>query len=236
MKSSPREEIEPFTGHGPGAQAKDGCSVELYRRLSYKGEIEFLAQYLRLGVSVLELGCGTGRLTRRLVSFGCGVTAVDNSAKMLSHAPKAATLVLSDIERLNLSQRFDVVMLPSCLINHADSKVRSAFLATAAAHMKPAGRFVLERHDANWLKSANVGPAGEFDGVAVQIESVTRANGVIAMTLKYLLGTESWKHSFTIISLDDSMLQTQLHSAGFGHITWLDVQRRWASAGLQNAC
>ena len=138
--------------------------------------------------------------------------------------------------RRRMAQRAADVMLPSCLINHADSKVRSAFLATAAAHMKPAGRFVLERHDANWLKSATAGPAGEFDGVAIQVESVNRANGVIAMTLKYSAGAESWKHSFTIISLDDSMLQTQLHGAGFGHITWLDVQRRWASAGLQNAC
>jgi hypothetical protein len=29
------------------------------------------------------------------------------------------------------------------------------------------------------------------------------------------------------------MLQTQLHDAGFGQITWLDVQHRWAGTGLQ---
>ncbi len=228
-------QTKPFSGQGPGAQAKDGCSVELYRRLPYAGEIEFLAPYLKPGMSLLELGCGTGRLTRRLLSFGCAVTAVDNSEEMLAHAPTAACLVCSDIEHLRLAQKFDVVILPSGLINHADGAVRSAFLATAAAHLKPSGRFILQRQDPAWLETAVVGPAGELHGLAIRIESVVRVNGAIEMTLKYTEGDQTWMHSFTLSSVDESMLQLQLRAAGFGQVIWLDVGRRWASASLQNA-
>ena len=228
-------QTKPFSGQGPGAQAKDGCSVELYRRLSYAGEIEFLAQYLKPGMTVLELGCGTGRLTGRLLSFGCAVTAVDNSGEMLAHAPKAAYLVCSDIEHLSLPQKFDVVILPNGLINHADAAIRSAFLAAAAAHLKPSGRFILQRHDPAWLESAEAGPAGESDGITIRVESVNRINGAIEMTLKYTEGDQTWMHSFTLSSVGESMLQLQLHAAGFGPLTWLDVGRRWASASFQNA-
>jgi SAM-dependent methyltransferase len=227
-------QTKPFSGQGPGAQAKDGCSVELYRRLPYAG-VEFLAQYLKPGMSVLELGCGTGRLTRRWLSFGCAVTAVDNSEEMLAHAPKAACLVCSDIEHLSLAKKFDVVILPSGLINHADAAVRSAFLAAAAGHMKFSGRFILQRQDPAWLESAAVGPAGESDGLAVRVESVKRVSGTIEMTLKYTEGGQTWMHSFTLSSVDESMLQLQLHATGFGSLTWLDAGRRWASASFQNA-
>ena len=227
-------QIEPFHGEGPGAQAKDGCSVELYRRLPYSGEIDFLAQFLTPGESVLELGCGTGRLTRKLLSFACTVTAVDNSAEMLAHAPLEAQLINSDIESLSLQKRFDVVLLPTCLINHADPSVRVAFLKTAADHMRPSGRFILERHDPVWLSSSDVGLVGQRQGLSVWVESVSRAGGVISMTLKYADTVNAWKHSFVLVALDELALQSQLHAAGFGRITWLDVAQRWASVSLQN--
>jgi len=72
-----------FSGSGPGTQARDGCSVELYRRLPYFGELDAVREYLPYGVRVLELGCGTGRLTRKLLEWGTRPTSVDNSPKML---------------------------------------------------------------------------------------------------------------------------------------------------------
>lgn len=226
--------IKPFHGEGPGVQAQDGCSVELYRRMSYSGEIEFLSQFLTPGLSVLELGCGTGRLTRRLLSFDCTVTGVDNCAEMLAHAPTEARLLLSDIENLNLQEKFDVVILPTCLINHADPMIRAAFLASAARHLKFDGCFILERHDPAWLASAETGLLRQKDGLTVWLESVNRAHGLVGMTIKYAGQDHIWTHSFTLVALDESALQSQLHAAGFDAISWLDTAHRWACVSLQS--
>ena len=83
-----------FEGEGPGAQTSDGCSVELYRDLPYLGELDDILGELRNGSHILELGCGTGRLTRQLVRQGLSVTGVDNSAEMLAGMPREAAAVL----------------------------------------------------------------------------------------------------------------------------------------------
>lgn len=229
--------VQPFSGTGPGAQTQDGCSVELYRCSDYASEIELLAPYLKPGlnakVSVLEFGCGTGRITRRLLAMGCTVTAVDNSAEMLAAAPSEATLIQSDIEQLRLAQKFDVVLLPSGLINHPDAQLRAAFLAAAAAHLSPTSCFFLQRQDPIWLGTAQPGPvAVSNDGLAIRLESVHRKDGIAEMTLSYSKQEASWSHSFALFALDDATLQEELDAAGFGPIEWLDARRCWAKADL----
>ncbi|MGX1482605.1 cyclopropane fatty-acyl-phospholipid synthase-like methyltransferase [Streptomyces griseus] len=54
---------------------------------------------LRPGASILELGCGAGRVTHPLVARGFEVTAVDESPGMLERVRGART-VLSPIETL----------------------------------------------------------------------------------------------------------------------------------------
>ena len=50
--------------------APDGSPVELYRNLPSFGEAEIVSGAIAPNASVLELGCGTGRMTARLVSAG----------------------------------------------------------------------------------------------------------------------------------------------------------------------
>lgn len=109
-----------FTGEGPGAQTPDGCSVVLYRDLPYMGELEEVIDQFRPGMSVLELGCGTGRLCSRLVEVGCTVTGVDESSEMLACLPPQIHAVQSKVEDLDLARTYDVVLLASHLINHSD--------------------------------------------------------------------------------------------------------------------
>src|SRR5687768_1755761 len=111
---------ERARGEGPGVITQDGCAVEVYLHLPYRGELELLADRLPQGCSVLELGCGAGRLTRPLLDKGCSVTAVDHSADMLRCVPEAASRVCCDIESLELGPVFDVVLLASHLVNAAE--------------------------------------------------------------------------------------------------------------------
>jgi len=68
----------------PVSTAPDGSPVELYERLPELGEDDVVVSVLPEEASVLELGCGTGRITRQLVRLGDRVTAVDESAEMLA--------------------------------------------------------------------------------------------------------------------------------------------------------
>lgn len=225
-----------FRGTGPGAQTKDGCSVEVYRRASYAGEIEHLRPRLKPGTTVLELGCGTGLLTHRLLEFGCNVTGVDNSSDMLAHVSDGVRRIHSDIERLALAERFEIVLLPSGLINHADAAVRRRFVAAAARHVLPDGQLILNCQDPSWLRTAAVGPVGGSEDVSIELVNVDRRvdeQGMqVRMTLRYTMGEQAWTHSFTVVPLDELSVAELLQEEGFGPLTALDEPRRWFAAAL----
>jgi len=88
----------------------------LYRLLPYRGELAIFGRLLPRRSAILELGCGTGRLTEALLDAGHKVTAVDNSPEMLRHVRDDADKVLANIEHLELRRRFDVALLASCLV------------------------------------------------------------------------------------------------------------------------
>lgn len=215
-----------FRGEGPGARTRDGCSVELYRLLPYAGEVDLVAPWL--GVEVLELGCGVGRLTKALLERGCRVTAVDDSPEMLAFVPAPATTVCSGIEALELQARFDTVLLASHLINVPSASQRSAFLAASRRHLRSGGNLVFQRHDPQWLASAAAGPLKGVGEVEMELARLERHPGRIEMSLRFRAGGREWLHHFATVSLDDEAVGAALRQAGFGPPEWID--RRWASA------
>jgi len=219
-----------FTGSGPGVQAPDGCSVEFYRRLPYIGELEAVREQLPRGGEVLELGCGTGRLTRKLIEWGLRPTSVDNSPEMLAELPGGAVPALADIENLRLTKRFDVAVLASCLINHPSDATRTRFLETTAHHLKAGGLLLAERHDPNWLATATVGLTSELGPMELRVESVNRTGNLVTMTLRYSDGADSWLHSFVTVSLSEEDIERLLSDCGFEHFAWLGAKRRWVAA------
>lgn len=219
-----------FTGSGPGPQTADGCSVELYRRLPYRGELEPLRSHLATGATVLELGCGSGRLTRVLLDWGCRVTAVDDSADMLRHMPAPARTVLSSVQALALAERFDAVLLASCLINHVDAAVRQALVACAARHLPGGGQLLMERHDPQRLATVMPGPLGPGHGVTMTVEAAQHAGVASDISLRYEAGGQVWRHRFTAAHLDQAAIERLLADAGFGRIAWVGDRARWLIA------
>src|SRR3954464_12671888 len=105
---------------------------------------------------VLELGCGTGRVTLPVARTGARIIGVDRSAEMLSHARRRlrrhrtgrnASLVRSDIRSLpfRTSARFDLVMAPygilQSLIRESDLR---ATLSAVAGVLSTRGVFGLD--------------------------------------------------------------------------------------------
>jgi SAM-dependent methyltransferase len=224
-----------FAGSGPGVQARDGCSVELYRQLPYLGELEPVLDFLKPKSSVLELGCGTGRLTRVLMELGLQPAGVDNSAEMLRHLPAGVRAVQGDVETLALQQQFDIVLIASCLVNHPDDSVREAFIASAARHAKPGAILLVERHDAEWLRTAPAGWQVEAGPAQIHVDDVERAGAITKMRLRYVLDDQSWTQDFAAVALEESDVEQLVRAHGFVTSGWHGPRRRWLSASYDSA-
>lgn len=224
-----------FSGSGPGVQTPDGCSVDLYRALPYMGEIDDIEPALRRYSSALELGCGNGRLCKRMAELGLQVTGVDESPEMLAHLPPGVEGVLSSIESLSLGRRWPAVLLPSHLINHPAEEVRSAFIAAARRHTSKAGTFFVKRHDPLWLATVQAGPIGTSHGVSYYAERVTRVSNQVNMTLRYEASGQTWTQSFSTSALSEMEVEDQLRQHGFGQIEWFGHKKLWASATVSDA-
>jgi trans-aconitate methyltransferase len=94
------------------------------------------------GERILDLGCGDGVLTKKLVDLGCEVVAVDSSLPQVEAARKLGlnAHVISG-EDLQYKEEFDAVFSNAVLhwIKRAD-----VVLAGVHRSLKPGGRFVAE--------------------------------------------------------------------------------------------
>ena len=115
-------------------------------------ETDFYAACCPSGGSILELACGTGRLTLPLAERGFAVTGLDNSESMLATAEvKAATsgtaidFVRADLRDFDLGRTFDLVFLPNNSLGHLHTlpDIQACF-AAVRRHLSKTGRFVLE--------------------------------------------------------------------------------------------
>jgi toxoflavin synthase len=102
------------------------------------------------GKSVLDLACGEGHYTRLLKAMGAScVVGVDISPGMIDlaekserDAPLGVEYVVADVQELDLSERFDLVVA-AYLLNYASSKAEILAMCRALSRsLKPGGRFV----------------------------------------------------------------------------------------------
>jgi SAM-dependent methyltransferase len=198
--------------------APDGSPVGLYARLPELGEGEVVAAVLPAGASVLELGCGTGRITRQLVRHGLRVTAVDESAEMLAHVEYAET-VKARIEGLDLGRRFDAVLLASNLVT-AEPEQRRAFLETCRRHSDVV---IVEGLPLGWSPEDGERTLGD---VVSRLHVDRVEDGVVHGEMEYESGGETWRHPFAMrVFADDAELDEALAEAGLRLERRLDA--RW---------
>ena len=95
------------------------------------------------GERILDLGCGDGALTEKLVAAGSTVVGVDGSADMVQAAVKRGLDArLMDAYHLTFSQEFDAVFSNAAL--HWMSADPDAVIQGVRRALKPRGRFVGE--------------------------------------------------------------------------------------------
>jgi SAM-dependent methyltransferase len=130
----------------------------------WPGEIDFyraLAVDVKgQGGSILEVGCGTGRVTLRLAQEGVPVTGLDLSPDMLAVAREKSQMmpnvrwVEADMQSFELGERFDLVLIPGhsfqFMLTPTD---QTACLDCIRRHLAPGGRVVVhvDHQDLSWL-------------------------------------------------------------------------------------
>ena len=211
--------------------APDGCPVRVYELLPDVEPPPAMASVAN-GVRVLDLGAGTGRLTRPLAQRGAVVTAVDNSLEMLASITGAA-VVQADIEGLRLPGRFDAVVLASHLVNTPDVDRRRAYFDTVAHHLDEHGVAYIEWHPPSWFDRQVVGvsAAGLVGEVAVELEVHAVTSHGLDGTVSYRCAREVWRQAFTAARLSSTDLADQLSAAGLELIVG-DVESEWQTAKL----
>jgi trans-aconitate methyltransferase len=102
--------------------------------------VELLAP--EAGERVLDLGCGDGALTKKLVDLGCLVVGVDGSSQQVEAAKRLGLDArVMDGEHLTFEQDFDAVFSNAAL--HWMKRADEVICGVARA-LKPGGRFVAE--------------------------------------------------------------------------------------------
>ncbi|MBO0807350.1 MAG: class I SAM-dependent methyltransferase [Actinobacteria bacterium] len=217
-------------GTGPGVITNDGCAVEFYAMLPSFGEAEIVHSAVREGASVLELGCGTGRILRPLARLGHPVLGVDDSAAMLARIPDLPT-ACSAIEDLRLDRTFDAVLLASNMIN-ADPGLRRRFLATCRRHLHPGGLAVFQQHPPAWFATVSEAPRIRDDpgGIRRIIRSARRLPPRLFVEVEYQAGDRAWTHAWCAYEISERELAGDLGSAGLRFGRWLTDDHGWFTA------
>jgi len=147
MNSEPQASSEYFGGIYLDGRHYDLQHAEMTNDIPF-----YLKQARELGGEVLELACGTGRITIPLAEAGTKITGLDQEEGMLRQArakaaEKGITVdwVQGDCRTLDLGRKFNLVFLPFNSIAHLhDPESIRACFAGAREHLSDRGRFIVD--------------------------------------------------------------------------------------------
>ena len=130
----------------------DSVPVYVNRR-----DVQFYVDEARnAGGSVLEVGCGTGRILLPIARSGHIIDGVDASPQMLERCAAKlraesdavrgrVTLHEADARSFDLGRRFELVIAPFRVVQHlTTTDAQLGFLDSVARHIAPGGRLVFD--------------------------------------------------------------------------------------------
>lgn len=131
-----------------------------------EGDVDFYLEYAKryaLGKgSILELGCGTGRITWVLASHKCSSIGLDLSSLMIKQAKEKAALMPEDAKQhiqliegdmtsFNLGRKFPLIIVPGrtfqCLTT---PELQKTSLEMMVKSLEKNGRLILDMFDPNF--------------------------------------------------------------------------------------
>ena len=95
--------------------------------------------------SVLDAGCGTGRVAIELARHGVDVAGVDLDAGFIDEARRKAPAIawqLGDLAAVDLGRRFDLIVLAGNVMIFLTHGSEGRVLANLARHLSPGGLLI----------------------------------------------------------------------------------------------
>jgi SAM-dependent methyltransferase len=129
--------------------------------VDWPGELDFYRRLAsRADGTVIEIACGTGRVTIPLTQAGVEMVGLDHSTQMLAEARrKSASIsnvrwVQADMRSFDLAEHFALAIIPGhSFQNLLTGDDQLACLEQIGAHLRPGGKLVvhLDHQDVDWL-------------------------------------------------------------------------------------
>jgi SAM-dependent methyltransferase len=110
-------------------------------------EADWLVETLQ-ATTVLEPGCGTGRMLEALADRGCRVAGIDNSRVMVELARRRlggrADVIEADMTRFDLGRTFDGAVCPINTLLHLSPEDLRRHLYCMARQLEPRSRYLVQ--------------------------------------------------------------------------------------------
>lgn len=150
---------------------------------------------------VLELACGTGRITLPLAQIGVGVVGLDNQPAMLHKAEERRqqsspeirqrlVFIQGDMRTWSAPSDFDLILIPCSSISHILSlEDQLAVWKTCHDNLRPGGRFLVEINMPNMASFADSFSVPARAPVEIDIDNLDESDGtrlIRRKTTRYL--------------------------------------------------
>ena len=127
----------------------------LYTQKNYIKEFLLIKKIIKDNLSkpssLIDLGCGTGKYSNLLTKLKLNVVGVDRSKEMLKIAKKKfyknkkLTFVNSNINKINLKKKFDIISALFHILSYQTSTTNiNSFFKNAHSHLKQNGILIFD--------------------------------------------------------------------------------------------
>jgi SAM-dependent methyltransferase len=219
---------------------RDLRPVELVLLRRYRGA---------LSGTVLELGCGAGRLTGYLIEIAAKTHGIDISAAMIAHCRAAypgGVFEIGDLRDLSRvpDQSFDAVLAPYNALDVLGDGERRRVLRDIARLLVGDGLFIMSSHNRAHAARARVRtrlllgsprrPVASLRRLPLRIRNRRRLMLLERDTADYALRNDE-AHDFGVLHyyVTPQAQQRQLNAAGFELLECLDLKGRSIARGAQ---
>ena len=194
--------------------------------------------------SIVDLGCGTGRITLPLAEDGHRLIAIDASEVMAEVLRRQITpthdvqVLVADARQVPLQAQADAVLATCNFLCHFTASDRRALLHRIADWLTPTGQMALDVVDLQWHRQhplvRRVIPFRMDDGSVVVIEADSRCTGAV-VDVSFLIRTGSMdgqpspsdvilvESSTRLHLIEERALRSELEDAGFIVHSWTNT-------------